>query len=345
MISNLQILRALAAINVVFFHVLVWGKNWYGIDAHYLGYMRGWGESGVDVFFVMSGFLLVYSQARNPRGVWEFGVNRILRIAPLYWILTILFAVIDISSPGILTSAPTTPEFLLSSLGFLSRMTGHAYPLMIVGWTLDFEMFFYLVIALGILIVGHGKTYTVAAAIFLLFVAMNWADALIIEFLFGVLIGLLYVRDSNGKLARPLLVLGVALLFASIHISDEQWNSWRLIGAEYGLEASKNDLRLIIWGVPSALIVYGVVNLKQIKTRVLLFLGNCSYSIFLVQAIFLPLALRLFLPYTESLKVDIGSLLIVSFTIGVGVGTHYLMERPLALLAKRLQSIISKQPV
>ncbi|MDB2405246.1 acyltransferase family protein [bacterium] len=61
MLLNLQILRAFAALSVVLFHTIGTSSS-YGFDTRWISYLEGWGASGVDVFFVISGFVMLYTQ-------------------------------------------------------------------------------------------------------------------------------------------------------------------------------------------------------------------------------------------------------------------------------------------
>ena len=71
MISNLQFLRAFASINVVYFHTLL-GSESYGKSTNILQILGGWGANGVDIFFVISGFVMIYSHIQNPKKFTNF---------------------------------------------------------------------------------------------------------------------------------------------------------------------------------------------------------------------------------------------------------------------------------
>ena len=96
MLSNLQYLRAFAAINVVYLHVLI-GGNSYNRPSTMFPILGEWGANGVDIFFVISGFVMIYSQINNPKTIVNFYKSRLLRILPIYWLITftiiILFSI------------------------------------------------------------------------------------------------------------------------------------------------------------------------------------------------------------------------------------------------------------
>ena len=87
MLFNIQYLRAFAAINVVFLHVLIGGES-YNRPANLLSFFGNWGASGVDIFFVISGFVMIYTHINNPKTVLNFYKSRLIRILPIYWLIT-----------------------------------------------------------------------------------------------------------------------------------------------------------------------------------------------------------------------------------------------------------------
>ena len=91
-LTNIQFLRAFAALNVVLFHILSTAHT-YGYKPISLEFLAGWGACGVDLFFVISGFIMVYIQSVKERSPTEFIVERILRVCPTYWLLTGLIEV------------------------------------------------------------------------------------------------------------------------------------------------------------------------------------------------------------------------------------------------------------
>ena len=87
MIANLQLLRAFAAINVIIYHIIGTSVA-YGYELNFINILSGWGANGVDIFFVISGFIMYFSQAQNPKTPIKFLKSRLIRIVPLYWLMT-----------------------------------------------------------------------------------------------------------------------------------------------------------------------------------------------------------------------------------------------------------------
>ena len=103
MINNLQLLRAFAAINVVYLHVLIGGES-YGKPTVIFPHVGDWGANGVDIFFVISGFVMIYTHSTNPKTILSFYKSRILRIVPVYWLITSFIIIIYFFFPNIFRS-------------------------------------------------------------------------------------------------------------------------------------------------------------------------------------------------------------------------------------------------
>jgi peptidoglycan/LPS O-acetylase OafA/YrhL len=125
-IKNIQALRAIAALSVVLYHIDIIGI----------------GSSGVDIFFVISGFVIAKSGS-NVDAV-QFYSRRLFRIVPIYWIGTILVFGIAIVAPHLLKHTDADLADLIRSLIFIPylKSSGLAQPVLFLGWTLNYEMFF-----------------------------------------------------------------------------------------------------------------------------------------------------------------------------------------------------------
>jgi len=126
---GLQYLRAYAALLVVFFHAAVNAQSGFIV-----------GEAGVDIFFVLSGFLM-WRITNEQTAALAFLRNRIRRIVPVYWIASLLVFVL--AELGLTSRIVADLGHLLASLFFIPyKGPGGVYPILIVGWTLNYEMFF-----------------------------------------------------------------------------------------------------------------------------------------------------------------------------------------------------------
>src|SRR5262245_61905199 len=137
---SIQALRAIAALLVFLGHAI----NQVNLEVAE-EFPNSYGPFGVDLFFVISGFVMVYSSERlfgQPGASVKFFARRLARIVPLYWAATAILVWFDV--PNASTKA------VLGSLFFVPHIPLEA-PLLDVGWTLIFEMFFYSVFAIALL--------------------------------------------------------------------------------------------------------------------------------------------------------------------------------------------------
>jgi len=153
LIANLQVLRGLAALSVVFYHT---GFAVGGVHTEF---------QGVAVFFVISGFIMTYITRRNPD---RFLQQRLLRIVPLYWLCTTAAIALGLIKGSGRLWAEASLQNIASSLLFIPYrdQTGELHPLLLVGWTLNLEMFFYLIIA-GMLTISRRWATLLACAVLL----------------------------------------------------------------------------------------------------------------------------------------------------------------------------------
>jgi peptidoglycan/LPS O-acetylase OafA/YrhL len=293
---SLQVLRAVAALAVLLHHA--------GYDADTLAAHRGAAPFGLDrfvdlgfgihLFFVISGFIMLRTARGygSVRGALVFLARRIVRVVPLYWLMSSLVLVGTAIAPGLLNSEPGGPGWVLGSYLFLpvARESGAINPVLGQGWTLDYEMFFYLLFGLtmllprrtalpvlaaaliGLVALGHAVTPPFAAA-------AVWTDGLLLEFLFGL--GLAVAAERGWRLGPA--GAATAVLAGALGIVALGPLSGHFDG-------------LAPWfrgGVPSALIVGGcVLGPRWSAGRgviALAVVGDASYSLYLSH----PFAVRL----------------------------------------------------
>ena len=110
--------------------------------------LLGYGYYDVDLFFVISGFIIYFASTRRPVTWQTFAFYRLTRIVPLYWLFTGLMVALMLAVPGQFATH-FSPDLALRSLGFVAITTG-SEPLIYPGWTLEYEMVFYLLATLSI---------------------------------------------------------------------------------------------------------------------------------------------------------------------------------------------------
>jgi len=310
-LANVQVLRAFAALNVAGVHILEQSAK-YGEDVGLFAFLQNWGDSGVDLFFVISGFIMVFIQRRRPCDAASFLAHRLYRVVPLYWALTLLYAGLWLAFPQLFGRAQIDLQQFLLSLSFSTVLVEGAFPVIYLGWTLEYEMIFYLAFALALL--AGNIQVAVGACGVMLTAAFLWLplEAVVFEFLFGVGLGLVYDHPRLRRHGRTILAIGGVALVATL------LDPWHALAH-----------RWLFWGVPALLIVAGAVNVPQTRHPVLHFLGDASYSLYLIQVFTISAYYKLAVALPVDLPNDVDAVLCMAFTIVAGAGTYLVAEKPL----------------
>ncbi len=315
MLWGVQYLRAVAALSVLLFHASI-------------GTGRGdvLGTGGVDIFFVVSGFIMFEIAETGPTP-WRFVIDRVRRIVPAYWIVTLV--VVAMQLIGLTEHSRFGWTRLLKSLLFipdLDPVKQQIYPVLIVGWTLNYEMFFYALIA-GLLKVSKRLRLPLLAGIFAGLIAAGawlpspgiplrfYSNPIIVEFLYGGLIAAAWRADRLPARGWLFVIVGGLLM-----ISPQPSLLPRFIG----------------YGVPAAMIVFGVIAeearrpIKYVRFPALL--GNASYSIYLWHGFVVALCYKLF-----GITPPVFALAVLGGT-ALGVASYWTIERwTMRLLRPRLR--------
>jgi peptidoglycan/LPS O-acetylase OafA/YrhL len=280
MLISVQALRALAAWTVVGHHFIQLFFD-FEVDTPLAYLFADKGGIGVDIFFVISGLVIFLATADKALTPWQFMLMRLARIAPAYWFYTLLMALMVLAVPSMFPETQVVPSHVLLSLLFIPAENpgGYGvYPLLDIGWTLNFEMLFYLLFAIALLVRGSYRLWVVAGLLYLVCWIITpaldlasgfYANDIVLEFLMGIVIGMLYRRGlCQARAWLPLL--GIAAALAAIY---------------HGADVP----RALEWGVPSAILVISCVTLERYfqGSRVLKLLGDCSYSVYLIHVLVL----------------------------------------------------------
>lgn len=269
-ISNIQILRAFAAIWVISFHTSL-NLESDKFHANIFSFIASRGFAGVDIFFVISGYIMMTSQIMHPKTPTNFYLKRLIRIIPMYYFVTILYCTIFLVDPRLFATFEYSLSWLIASLTFTSGVSSFGSPIVILGWTLEFEMLFYTLLALTSLFFKK-TNLMIAMSLILISLVLFGVNPIVLEFVFGMLAA--YVT-LHLKMSLVIAKICTALGFLALMLD--------LI-----MDLSKAN-RIIVFGIPAFLIVLGLVNLKQSRNQVLIALGNSSYSTYLVQILSIPL--------------------------------------------------------
>ncbi|HEX8168624.1 MAG TPA: acyltransferase [Beijerinckiaceae bacterium] len=296
-----QVLRALAALSVAMLHAQH--------DAATLAERTGrafapveafpW-KAGVDVFFVISGFIMVHASARlfGAEGAGRtFLARRIARIVPIYWAVTTLYLAVALAVPEFLNREFLDWSYVAASYLFIpvTRPDGLVQPLYGLGWTLNYEMFFYALFAaavawprkravpaLAAVLVG------LAAAGLLLRLAQPgplpqplgfWTDPIVLEFVYGMVLGYLHAEGVRlGPVPRALLSAGAVMILIAVA------SLWGVLATPW---------RALAYGVPAAMLVAAVALGRERRdegrlARIGAAVGDASYALYLIH----PFAIR-----------------------------------------------------
>ena len=276
---GLQVLRGLAAWIVVFHHVNQTFFNWE--PPLKILYVFNHGGFGVDIFFVLSGFIMFYSVKNNSRGGVSFFLDRFFRIFPVYWCMTLLLLI-----SGFLFSASSydtyfTKESLAKSLLLITSKNpnGGFYPYLYVGWTLIYEMFFYIVLSISLLI--YKSRALIITTVFLFFFPLilksndllGNSNYLLYEFLIGISIAFVFSHLEKSRYSKALLKSIYAVPIFLI-----------CFGCMYFMKSS-----LFLRSFNAALLVVAFLLLeiyfKKYKSVFWVQLGDISYSTYLIHPI------------------------------------------------------------
>lgn len=185
-IEVIQILRLVSALGIIVFHSQIIG---------------GYGYFGVDLLFIISGYVTVLSTT-NIEQRNNFLLKRLIRIIPLYWLLTFLTYVLIYYMPQLSVNSEATLEYLFKSLFFIPFINsrGCDMPIMIVGWTLNFEVFFYIIFSIAQWI-NHKYRGQITIIILLILIGV------------GYLIDSPFIVDYYASLTLLEFVLGITAYF------------------------------------------------------------------------------------------------------------------------------------
>lgn len=287
-IWGLQVLRFVAASMVLVSHLNHEVLQRPALARGFVPFAPVWWAGGVDIFFVISGFIMYHiaaDQFGRPGAAWRFARRRLLRLVPPYWLFTLLALVAMSALPGQMAHNRASLAQIVGSFLFVPVLApdGRPTPVLILGWTLEFEMMFYAVFALGLLFERPRGLMLIAAVLIGLVAAIGlqplpmplgfWANSIVLEFLFGIGIAMAYRRGT--RLSRPvgamLAIAGAAVL---VWVMACGWPGvawiWRFAWA----------------GVPSAMICAGVALMRVAPQpgpvmRAGVFLGDASYALYL----------------------------------------------------------------
>ena len=338
----MQALRGLAAFLILAKHALYEVDLISPIDFNYGNYQ--YYIVGIDIFFVLSGFIMVYmSWGKSGVGAAkDFMLRRIIRIVPVYWFYTALLAVVALTIPQVLGKAEFDTIEFFKSLFFIPYFNGeNLQPFLANGWTLNYEMYFYTIFAVCLILPARYSLMALSAVFFTIVltdgfgiegqIANFYTRPIILEFLAGALIGYFYMKGV--RLPAWCFWLGIFFTTAAM-IALLYTDSLLAKGIDYNMPM------IAIVMITLLVLPHHADVFKMPRWSVLI--GDASYTIYLSHpfAIGAVTQLVLLLGLESIIHPWIVFLTIIGVSIGGGIIAYNILEKPLLSFTK---SLINKQ--
>lgn len=330
---SIQLLRAIAAIVVVFGHAQTEAFQANGAFSP----TRFDFGIGVDVFFIVSGFVMVISSAKligTAGAAGTFIRKRLWRVVPLYWFYTCGMLLAIAIFPSALNNAAASLPMVISSFLFLPfpNANGEYLPVLALGWTLNYEMFFYALFAIALLRRNARwleVVWLLIMAAMILGAALPgtafgfWGNPIIAEFLIGVLLAKLW---QHSPCQRSAAMFALCLLTAAVL---------------YVVLSPIEGLRLVSHGIPSAVFSVGLIfflplRLEQAGEGFARVVGDSSYSLYLSHPFVLAILRMVWGKFDPDFMQPWTYVLVATAACVVaGYASYILIEKPAIRLARR----------
>lgn len=330
---SLQIVRALAAASVVYFH---------------LGAEPKFGGFGVDIFFVLSGFVMAMI-VENGEPATVFVRNRIIRVVPLYWIFTTLVLSMAAACPNLFNSTRAHLGNFFNSILFVPyfKENGELHPMLHVGWTLNYEMYFYSLLAGALIVCRKHYGLIVAAWIFVGFATARWISSypalsaflgndIVFEFLFGLVAFQVYTRLSKRRISP--IIFGLVAVGAYVFLTITE-------------NSGPSAQRAVVFGIPSVFLVVASAcldpTIQKYNGRIvnsLVAIGNASYATYLSHIFVVEGCRKLLFPILPfAISPTASAIIIVIMALIVGQVAYVLIDHPIHRALKTRHPLGNKQ--
>ncbi len=348
MYKSLQAGRAIAALLVMLFHlgkVLAREKSF---NLPELALPFSFGDSGVEFFFVLSGFIIMTVHRKDvgrPKSVWSYVAKRLIRIYPVYWIVFAAIVLLSFLTGSQVPLHPQSWNVWIKSLLLLPQdkvvLGGQGAPVLNVAWTLQYEVVFYSFFLLAIL---NRTLAWVVGAVWLLLCTVYRGYTLpfpaaffLTDFVFVFFLGLLISeisRRTRGTVQQWYKLLIVGLVLYGISALDSIFDTYIL-----------GDVRILHFGICSAIILLALVKLEDHGiviggSKILQALGDASYSLYLLHFSVMTVVCKVFLHF-HFRDLGYGGALIVYVVsvvvcVIVALQFHKWIEKPMLVYLRRI---------
>jgi peptidoglycan/LPS O-acetylase OafA/YrhL len=302
-----------------------------------------YGIYGVDLFFVISGLVMMYTTTGRPAQPGSFFLRRCIRIIPIYFILTTIAFLIYLKTNS---HSASLADYIRSILfiPYLNVNSHEIQPILTQGWTLNYEMFFYVLFACSLWFKEQYRVWACSAGFVALISAGIWlkpagiyartyTDPILLEFVFGAVIG--YVVLLHPRKFRWLLL---ALLISTVAAVA----SVLLWGVQQ---------RVVFAGIPAATVVGSAIWLEGRgfvrHWTLLLLLGDASYSLYLVHVFVLSGLKRVLLRIFDASQMSAHLMCMFGGLAAAGAAAvllYKLVESPLMKYLQGVSKRITAKP-
>ncbi len=312
-------------------------------------------NAGVDIFFVISGFIMWHTTFGKGVDQATFLKHRIRRIVPLYWIVTTFYLVVLLSKPSWMQSGQFSLYHVIASYLFIPAAHPanplEMWPLVVPGWSLNCEMFFYLLFSFSLVLSSQLRIIALQAMIIGL-VAIHYifdlpensilgfyTSNIMLEFAFGVALGYLCstARPVGFRAAAAVFVIGI-ISFGVVAIAPD----------------ALPNIRCITFGLPSLLVVAGAVLYERSRPipriPLLELVGNSSYSLYLIHGSVLSFLAQLW-RHSNSLSPNSLPGMVSFMAVGVvlaviaGIIVYRTIEKPMLRAFSRNEMVSERREI
>lgn len=326
MITSIQLLRGVAALAVVIYHLKAVQQRYFSEDI--FPWYTSYGFLGVQLFFMISGFIMMHILDTHKTAVTplNFLKARLIRIVPTYWLITLTIFTVAQIYPNLINSSYSVTPSLIKSLLFIPQTTN---PWLNVGWSLEFEVFFYIIISILLFTSGGNILQFLLVAFFLALsfpivwgsspVIESFTDPIILWFIIGVSVHFFWKKNSGINIRDAVFILPISTLI--------------LIYANRG-----TDLNLLILHLTLVCVFFGSLLTENIipkNTRKYLdYIGKISYSLYLTHVLSLNIALIVLTKFMDLRDPIITNIVSIIFIILSAIIFYELVEKKIQTFIK-----------